>query len=244
MDQPTKKVKGEPGSLQQPVGRISTVNLLIALIVLFALTPFIESFRNGNLVESGLLTVVMVASLIAVGREPRVLLTAALLLIPAVASKWLNHFFPDVISPAYFPAFGIAFFGFTIYRFLRFILQTDCVDAEVLSAGIVGYLLLGLLWAQAYVLHAQLAPESFRFAAAGPGDHVMNAFNAFYLSFCTLTTVGFGDITPLSKIARTLAVMESVTGTFYLAILISRLVSMYSPAVRAALPAPSAKRRD
>ena len=244
MDKTTepKNNTGELRWLQHPVGRVSTVKLLLALIVLFALTPFIESFPNGNLVESSLVTVVMVASLIAVGREPRVLLTAALLLIPAVASKWLNHFFPDMVSSTYFPVFGIAFFGFTIYRILRFILQTGYVDAEVLSAGIVGYLLLGLLWAQAYVLHAQLAPDSFRFAAAGPGDRGMNAFNAFYLSFCTLTTVGFGDITPLSKLARTLAVMESVTGTFYLAILISRLVSMYSPAVRATLPPPSARR--
>ena len=57
----------------------------------------------------------------------------------------------------------------------------------------------------------------------------MDGFNAFYFSFGTLTTVGFGDITPVSKVARTLAVMEAVTGTFYLAILISRLVGIYSP---------------
>ena len=71
----------------------------------------------------------------------------------------------------------------------------------------------------------------------------MGGFNAFYFSFSTLTTVGFGDITPLSKVARTLAVMEAaVTGTLYLAILISRLVGMYSPSAGANLPENSKKR--
>jgi hypothetical protein len=70
----------------------------------------------------------------------------------------------------------------------------------------------------------------------------MGGFNAFYFSFSTLTTVGFGDITPMSKIARTLAVMEAVTGTLYLAILISRLVGMYSPNAGADLPENSQKR--
>ena len=62
----------------------------------------------------------------------------------------------------------------------------------------------------------------------------MDRFNAFYFSFVTLSTVGFGDVTPVSKIARTLSVMEAVTGTFYVAILIARLVAMYVPTSRSA----------
>jgi hypothetical protein len=56
----------------------------------------------------------------------------------------------------------------------------------------------------------------------------MEGFNAFYFSFITLSTVGFGDITPVSKVARTLAAMEAITGLFYVAVLISRLVALYS----------------
>ena len=212
--------------------RVSTVKLLIALILLFAMTPFIEDLPNGDLVESCLVTLVMIASLIAVARSPRVLMAAALLIVPAIAGKWLNHFFPNHVSSHYFFGFGIAFFGFTIYHILRFILQTVRVDAEVLCAGIVAYLMLGLLWSLAYVLLAQLTPGSFSFALADSSASRMDGFNAFYFSFGTLTTVGFGDITPVSKIARTLAVMEAVTGTFYLAILISRLVGMYSSTMR------------
>jgi voltage-gated potassium channel Kch len=56
----------------------------------------------------------------------------------------------------------------------------------------------------------------------------MTRFNAFYFSFITLTTVGYGDITPVSPIARMLAVMEAMTGTLFLGVLIARLVSLYS----------------
>ena len=56
----------------------------------------------------------------------------------------------------------------------------------------------------------------------------MNGFNGFYFSFITLSTVGYGDITPVSKVARMLAAMEAMTGLFYVAILIARLVSLYS----------------
>jgi hypothetical protein len=67
--------------------RVSTVKLLIALILLFAVTPFVENLPNGDFVESGLVTLVMIASLIAVGRDHRVLVWAALLFVPAIAGK-------------------------------------------------------------------------------------------------------------------------------------------------------------
>ena len=56
----------------------------------------------------------------------------------------------------------------------------------------------------------------------------MDGFTALYFSFITLSTVGYGDIAPVSKAARMLAPMESVVGLFYVAVLISRLVAIYS----------------
>lgn len=56
----------------------------------------------------------------------------------------------------------------------------------------------------------------------------MNGFTGFYFSFITLSTVGYGDITPVSRIARWLAALEAMTGLLYVAVLISRLVALYS----------------
>ena len=63
--------------------RVSTVKLLFALILLFAVTPFVENLPNGDFVETGLITLVMVASLVAVGRDHRILILAAVLFVPA-----------------------------------------------------------------------------------------------------------------------------------------------------------------
>jgi hypothetical protein len=56
----------------------------------------------------------------------------------------------------------------------------------------------------------------------------MTGFTGLYFSFITLSTVGYGDITPVSRAARLLTAMEAVTGLLYVAVLIARLVSLYS----------------
>jgi hypothetical protein len=124
--------------------------------------------------------------------------------------------------------------GLVVFKLLSYVLRSIQIDTEVLCAAISVYLLLGLIWALSYALLAQLSPDSFAFAANPHSSGRMDRFNAFYFSFVTLSTVGFGDVTPVSKLARTLAVMEAVTGTFYVAILIARLVAMYVPTSRSA----------
>ena len=123
------------------------------------------------------------------------------------------------------------FLIFLIGQFLRFILRAPRVNAEVLYAGISVYLLLGLVWTLAYLLVAALAnPQhpAFAFNAGPASSQSMTGFTAYYFSFITLTTVGYGDITPVSNAARALAALEAMTGTLYVAVLISRLVALYS----------------
>jgi hypothetical protein len=117
-----------------------------------------------------------------------------------------------------------------IGQFLRFILRAPRVNAEVMYAGISVYLLLGLSWMFAYQLAARLGnPLHPAFAFnAGPAGQSMDGFTSYYFSFVTLTTVGYGDITPVSNGARALAALEAMTGTLYVAVLISRLVALYS----------------
>ena len=80
----------------------------------------------------------------------------------------------------------------------------------------------------AYWLVYYLTPEAFAFNTATGTKQTMEGFNAFYFSLITLSTVGYGDITPVSKVARMLAAMEAMTGLLYVAVLIARLVGLYS----------------
>ena len=161
-----------------------------------------------------MITLVLVAAVLAIGGRRSVLIAAALLLVPAIVGKWLSYAYPQTFHPYFFFGFGIAFMGLVVTKLLGYVLRSIQIDTEVLCAAISVYLLLGLIWALAYALLAQLSPDSFAFAANPHSSGRMDRFNAFYFSFVTLSTVGFGDVTPVSRLARTLAVMEAVTGTF------------------------------
>jgi Ion channel len=123
---------------------------------------------------------------------------------------------------------GVLFIGYVVLEFLRFIMRAPRVDFGVLCAGIATYLMLGLLWSFAYILVDRLVPDSFVFTVGPVSSHSMNNFNALYFSFTTLSTVGYGDIIPVSGVARMLAMVEAVFGMFYVTLLIARLVSLYS----------------
>lgn len=207
--------------------RYSAVEFLIVLVLLLVVTPLIQGLSHAVLIEGMLLTLVLGSAVLVVGADRRTLVIAIALSVPAILAKWMHHFLPDIVPAAVFPVAAVAFVGFVVFNLLQFILKASQVDAEVLCAGIATYLTLGLLWAFAYVLVSSVTPHAF--SMTGVSDkYVMNGFDALYFSYVTLSTVGFGDIAPVSPAARMLAVLESLSGTIYLAVLVARLVSMYS----------------
>ena len=207
--------------------RFSTVQLLIALALFFIFAPFVEEIKGGHLILSFLFSLVLLAAILAVADRKRVLVIAIVLAIPAIGGRWINHFRPDLVPPAVFLVTGLVLIAFVVAQLLRFILRAPVVTVEVLCASISAYLMLGLMWTMAYWLVDQLTPGGAFSFNTNAGPHSMNGFNGFYFSFITLSTVGYGDITPASKIARWLAAMEAMTGLLYVAVLIARLVALY-----------------
>lgn len=107
---------------------------------------------------------------------------------------------------------------------LRYALRAQVVGREHIFAGLSGYLLLGLVCGQLYWLMEQHAPGSLAVPAhAG----TFSLPSGVYFSFATLTTVGYGDITPRTELARGLATIEAVTGQIYLAVFVARLIGRY-----------------
>ena len=201
---------------------------MLALALFFISAPFVEEIEGGELIVSGLFSLVLLAGVVAVANRKRVLVIAIVLAIPAIVGRWINHFRPDLIPPAVFLVAGLTLIAFVVGNLLRFVLRAPSVNTEVLCASISAYLLLGLMWTMAYWLVDQLTPGGAFSYNTNAGTHSMNGFTGFYFSFITLSTVGYGDITPVSRIARWLAAMEAMTGLLYVAVLIARLVSLYS----------------
>ena len=122
------------------------------------------------------------------------------------------------------------FFSFVTVTELRGVLKHKVVTSETISMSMSVYLLLGMTWGLLYVVIFAFQPQAFSFAASPAPILVSEEQNVFplfvYFSLTTLSTIGFGDITPLTLQSRYAAVAEGITGQFYLAILVARLVAL------------------
>ncbi len=116
------------------------------------------------------------------------------------------------------------FYVWAIYLAMKQILFSGVVDANKIVGAICIYLLMGLIWALMYLFIAQAIPGAFN----GLDQKVWyeNFADVAYYSFVTLTTLGYGDISPVTPIARFLVYMEAVVGVFYMAILVASLIGV------------------
>ena len=207
---------------------MSGILFLAALVVMVIAAPLLQPHKYGPMVQAFSYTAALIAGLWAISRSRKVMLAAAAMLAPAVIAKWVHWLWPDLLPQQLVVALAMAPIGFIVVVLFRVVLTAPRVDANVLCAAVSNFLMIGILWAFGYELVDLCIPGSFASSAANSGSGVMVHFTPFYFSMITLCTVGYGDITPVSPIARMLAVLEAIAGTFYLAILISRLVSAYA----------------
>ncbi len=129
----------------------------------------------------------------------------------------------------------MVFFGYVTWNELLSVLRQKEITGESISMSISVYLLFGVTWAMLYAVIFELNHDAFSFAGAtlqvSNPQHLFPVF--VYFSLTTLSTVGFGDITPMTLQARYAAVAEGITGQFYLAILVARLVGMQMTTIQA-----------
>jgi voltage-gated potassium channel len=217
--------------------------LLTAIIIAFAVRPLLGDSGAGPAAFSVALVLILLVALYninvdeMVGQRGRLLtqsrqrlrlgwgLAAAALLERVFSIFWHGLIFDLVTSILW-----LLFLLFVTSSLLRSVLRQREITGETISMAISIYLLLGFTWALLYGVIFQLHPDSFGgLAVAQPGRSVgiPHLFPVLaYFSLTTLSTIGFGDITPLTLQARYAAVAEGITGQFYLAILVARLVGL------------------
>lgn len=199
--------------------------LFIALLMFFVLFPFLDEYHLGRFMLDIFLTLVLLASIYAVaGRRP-VLVAAIVLAVPFLAGTWLSYALKMDSLRLMGSVFGVILFALTLVSIIGRILQTTRVTADTIYGGISVYLLFGLLVGLLFIILETLQPGSFRNVV----EHDANNTNVrlFYYSFVTLTTLGYGDIVPLSPPTQMLSALEAASGQIYLAVLIARLVGLH-----------------
>jgi hypothetical protein len=202
--------------------------LLVALIGLILIFPFTHTDIISRIGLATLSSLVLVGGVYAVGRRRRMLVVGLGLAILAIALQWSALLSRDPVLFGFAGIAYIAFLGLTIGEVLRYLLKRGPVTADKLHGALAGYIMIAFLWAFLYAIVEVFAPGSFSFPHSDTTDpHAF--FRLLYFSFTTITTVGFGDITPVSDQARSLVMIEEFVGVFFVGILIARLAGLYPP---------------
>jgi hypothetical protein len=203
-------------------GRNRALVLLLALVAQILLT----SLDIGNYLLPGLLRAVVVIGTVVVAADSRRHLQLGLVLgVPSLVLAVVTDYVPFGIVDWIGYGFTVALFVFIIRLMLQKIFRAQVVTLDTIGYALCTYVLLGTLWTLFYAPLAVVNPDAFSQPVADPDGHA--GASLIYFSFVTLTTLGYGDISPVSPLARSLAILQALTGTLFLAVLISRLVGAY-----------------
>jgi voltage-gated potassium channel len=205
--------------------------LLLAEILVFIIHPLVYQIGRGLWLYDFFVSLVfLTAFFILFNRKGRRLL-ALVLGVPTVLANWTGYVLPGVPAEPLaltFHLFAVLFLGFTVVAILRTIHQSKTVTTDSLAGAFGGYLLAAVAFGHLFSALEIAAPGSYRVGTdemrteLREGEHRRALLN--YFSFMTLTTVGYGDVTPATHPARSLASLEAVVGQFYIAVLMAVLI--------------------
>lgn len=206
--------------------------LLVILVVLLAGPPILFGFGRSAAWLDGLMAILMLAAILSLCFERHQRLVALVLGIPTIVFSLGGHAFSGAFGAGVIlcgHACEILFFMAAAGLIVKSLVNAPSLTFDSIFGAVCGYLFLGLGWAVFYSVIERYQPGSFHISQAlmtdeepsRPQPHVLT-----YYSFVTLTTVGYGDITPISPATRTFAWIEAITGQFYLAVIVAGLVSL------------------
>ena len=226
MEREKPKFEADEDLAQVVTGHGPSTYLLLALLGLILLYPYAKNGVTGRIVLGISCSLMLIGGAYAIGRNRRTLIVGFGLAVLGVALQWAALL---TNIAAYFRLAGIVFVVFlvlTIGEVLRYLLRKGPVTADKLHGALAGYIMIAFLWAFIYALVENFTPGSFNFPQANATDpHAL--FQLLSFSSTTLTTVGYGDITPVTDQARSFVMIEEFAGVFFVGILIARLAGIY-----------------
>lgn len=202
--------------------------LLAALALMFLAYPVAVETGTVRWFRLAFASLLVIVAWAVSGRRPRVLATALALGLPALAAQIAAVVMDSRVVLLFAASCALLFLAYVTLVLFASVLRPGRVTRDRIAGAICVYLLIGLAWAMAYTALAVARPEAFsapRELLQGLGSG--SEYGFVYFSFVTLTTLGYGDITPASPVSHTLAWMEAVVGQLFLAILIARLVGLH-----------------
>lgn len=204
--------------------------LLVFQVVLFALAPVFTTPGVSRWLFAVIVTLLFTAAVYSVSRQRKRVIVAMVVMLPALLGFWMGQAEGVGSGPLLPLISALLFFSYVAALILGDIMKVRDVSSDTIAGGISIYLLLGIIWAFAYMIIGQLEPGAFiipETSLSPVSDQMFNLGTAIYYSFVNLTTLGSGDILPAGPFARTLSYFEAIVGQVYLVVLIARLVSLH-----------------
>jgi hypothetical protein len=200
--------------------------LFVTLISLF-FTCALRDFPLADVITDTLFSLIIISGVSATFRQSWVFAFAIAMALIALTLTWMQYIHSYENLTLLVNVFKLIFLFLLLGVLFVQVFQAGPVTAHRIRGAIVIYLLLGVMWCFFYHIAFLIVPQSLHF------PHGLNISNPYaldrilmYFSFTTLTTTGFGDITPAAPLTRTLAIFEALTGQLYLVITLARLVSL------------------
>lgn len=200
-----------------------SVLLLLLVVVALVLPAFGVGGVRRNIWSDVIFSSFLVSGMAAVWSERSIVFRIVVILaLVSLTAHWVTEFATGGEFVGWRAAADIlALVSFALVILAK-VVRSGTITSQRIQGAIAVYLLLGLVWASAYKWTELINPGAF----TGTGVSGLQGTSWIYYSFVTLTTMGYGDITPVHPVARSLAAAEALTGQLYIAIIISRLVAL------------------
>lgn len=200
--------------------------LLAVLLFFFFAAPFLPQRDKGTPLFTVLFFGSVILALKAIGMKRRVYYFSILSGLVVLCVEVTLNYAPQInkyLQGMFFLVIGFTyalFLAMAVFLIAKRLFSASSVNIDTIQGAVAVYLLLGFLGMVMYSILAAMDGHSFAFLVSG------EPANFFYYSFVTMTTIGYGDIVPMSRLAQTLSCAQAVTGQMFIAIIIARLVGL------------------
>jgi hypothetical protein len=198
------------------------VLLLLSLLLVILLNPVLDYGDWRRLALAALTFIPVILSTVRLAQIRMWVWPSALLMLGYLVFLVASLIFPNRLLSGLHWGFLAAFFALTAVGLFAYLTNSPSIGRAHLYTAISIYLLIGYTWAALYYAWDVFYPGSIQLSQA-----TNHQSELLYFSFVTLSTIGYGDVVPLSGEARMLAVLEGVTGVLYIAVTVGVLVSSY-----------------
>jgi hypothetical protein len=201
--------------------------LLVVSLGYFIVLNSLGEFGTGRLLAHILFSLVIVAGVLTTFQKRWLSFVVIGLAVACLTLSWGEKIWPGKSLAALNTSFSLIYLGMLLAVVIAQVFRDGPVTAHRIRGAIVIYLLLGVMWSFTYQVVALAIPQAFRLPEGMiAGDPGALRRELTYFSVVTLTTTGYGDITAVHPVARTLVMLEALVGQLYPAIVLAWLVSL------------------